>query len=118
MAKGLRSSVKKFNKSKLRSNIFGPVEDARTERLSAKLLELASLPKPGKENKMEVEKTTSTQPEQNEVMDVDDQSSKKSKFSSKRKSGCTSRHKRVGKPHSKMVFSHYSKSRRSGSGRK
>ena len=52
MAKGLRSSVKKANKAKLRSRVFRPVEDARTERLSAKLLELSSKPQP------EVEKET------------------------------------------------------------
>ena len=44
MAKGLRSSRNKVNNSKLRSNIFGPVEDERKQRLSAKLLELASKP--------------------------------------------------------------------------
>lgn len=42
MAKGLRSSTKKANKAILRHRVFGPVEDARKERLSAKLLELAS----------------------------------------------------------------------------
>lgn len=42
MAKGLRSSRNKANKSKLRSNVFGPAEIARKERLSAKLIELAS----------------------------------------------------------------------------
>lgn len=42
MAKGLRSSTKKANKSNLRNKIFGPVEDARKQRLSAKLLDLAS----------------------------------------------------------------------------
>jgi len=46
MAKGARASTKKSNNSKLKSRVFGPVEDARTERLSAKLLELASQPKP------------------------------------------------------------------------
>lgn len=44
MAKGLRSSRNKINNSKLRSKIFGPVEDERKQRLSAKLLELASKP--------------------------------------------------------------------------
>lgn len=56
MAKGLRSSVKKANKAKLRSRVFKPVEDARTERLSAKLLELASSkrqPEREKEAKMD-----------------------------------------------------------------
>lgn len=42
MAKSLRSSRNKANKSKLRSNVFGPAETERKERLSAKLLELAS----------------------------------------------------------------------------
>ena len=42
MAKGLRASTKKANKSLLRQNVFGPIEAARKERLSAKLLELAS----------------------------------------------------------------------------
>lgn len=46
MAKGLRSSVKKSNRAKLRTKVFGPVEDARRERLSAKLVELASKPRP------------------------------------------------------------------------
>ncbi|EER29048.1 hypothetical protein D8B26_000794 [Coccidioides posadasii str. Silveira] len=42
MAKGARSSVKKRNKANLRAKVFGPVADQRTERLSAKLQELAS----------------------------------------------------------------------------
>ncbi|EEH23182.1 hypothetical protein PABG_05393 [Paracoccidioides brasiliensis Pb03] len=45
MAKGLRSSVKQRNKAKLRAEVFGPVVDRRTERLSAKLVALASKPK-------------------------------------------------------------------------
>lgn len=45
MAKGLRSSVKKTNRSKLKSNVFGPIEDERAARLSAKLMELASQPR-------------------------------------------------------------------------
>ncbi|KAF2715175.1 hypothetical protein K504DRAFT_457343 [Pleomassaria siparia CBS 279.74] len=39
MAKGLRASVKKSNRTKLRANVFGPVESARAERVHAKLLE-------------------------------------------------------------------------------
>lgn len=42
MARSLRSSREKTNKSRLRSNVFGPVEKQRKERLSAKLLELAT----------------------------------------------------------------------------
>jgi len=49
MAKGLRSSVKKTNRSKLRKTLYGPVVDARTERLSAKLQELISKPPPSDE---------------------------------------------------------------------
>lgn len=56
MAKGSRSSARKFNNSKLKAKVFGPVENARTERLSAKLLELASQPKPARPE-MEVEGT-------------------------------------------------------------
>lgn len=42
MAKGLRSSTKKSNKTRLRQKVFSPIENARKERLSAKLLDLAS----------------------------------------------------------------------------
>ncbi|KAE8348708.1 hypothetical protein BDV28DRAFT_142916 [Aspergillus coremiiformis] len=45
MAKSVRASVQKRNRAKLRATVFGPVVDARTERLSAKLQELASQPK-------------------------------------------------------------------------
>ena len=55
MAKGLRASVNKRNKSKLRDRVFGPVEAARTERLSAKLLELAQQPKPARDTEMLVD---------------------------------------------------------------
>lgn len=53
MAKGARASSIKTNNSKLKSKVFGPVEDARAERLSAKLLELASQPKPKLEKNYE-----------------------------------------------------------------
>jgi hypothetical protein len=49
MAKSSRASNKKANNVRLKSGVFGPVEDARTERLSAKLLELASQPRPSKQ---------------------------------------------------------------------
>jgi hypothetical protein len=45
MAKSLRSSSKKNNKAKLRTKVFAGAENARTERLSAKLMDLASKPK-------------------------------------------------------------------------
>lgn len=44
MAKGLRASTKKANRAKLRSKVFGPVEDARMQRLSSRLMEIASRP--------------------------------------------------------------------------
>jgi hypothetical protein len=51
MARSARSSGIKKNKAVLKKRVFGPVETARNERLSAKLLELANAPK----EKMEVE---------------------------------------------------------------
>jgi hypothetical protein len=51
MAKSGRASIIKRNRAKLRSTIFGPAVDARTERLSAKLQELASQPKPKDQEK-------------------------------------------------------------------
>jgi hypothetical protein len=53
MARSARSSGIKKNKAALKKRVFGPVETARNERLSAKLLELANAPK----EKMEVEET-------------------------------------------------------------
>jgi hypothetical protein len=46
MAKSVRASVSKRNRAALRKKVFGPIVDARTERLSAKLQEIASQPKP------------------------------------------------------------------------
>ena len=54
MAKGLRSSRNKGNKSMLRSNVFGPAERARKERLSAKLIELALEPQPKNKESVKV----------------------------------------------------------------
>ncbi|KIH90700.1 hypothetical protein SPBR_01073 [Sporothrix brasiliensis 5110] len=51
MAKSARASSRKNNNQKLKKNVFGPVESARTERLSAKLMELAAQPAPVKEAK-------------------------------------------------------------------
>lgn len=46
MAKGARSSSNKANNVALKAKVFGPVENARAERLNAKLMELISQPKP------------------------------------------------------------------------
>lgn len=50
MAKSARASKIKTNNSKLKCRVFEPIETARIERLSAKLLELASQPKPTKKD--------------------------------------------------------------------
>ena len=50
MAKSLRASGKKANRARLRDRVFGPVELARQERLSLRLLELAQRPKSKAEN--------------------------------------------------------------------
>lgn len=55
MAKGLRASTRKKNNAALRERLFGPAIDARTERLSAKLQELAAKPRPDQERIMEVD---------------------------------------------------------------
>lgn len=54
MAKGLRATSKKNNRVKIRSRVYAPVDEARTERLSQRLLDLASQPKPTK-TEMEVD---------------------------------------------------------------
>ncbi|CAD0096476.1 unnamed protein product [Aureobasidium mustum] len=66
MGKGLRSSVNKTNNRKLKKNVFGPVETARTERLSQKLLELASQPKAPKSD-MEVEESSDSKQAESEA---------------------------------------------------
>ena len=52
MAKSSRSSVIKTNNRRLKKNKFGPIESARAERLSAKLLALAAEAKPVKDVEM------------------------------------------------------------------
>lgn len=46
MAKSSRSSARKTNAHRRATNINGPAEAARAERLHAKLLEVAKQPKP------------------------------------------------------------------------
>lgn len=56
MAKSSRASSVKNNNQQLKKNVFGPVESARTERLSAKLLEIAAQAKTSRpENEKEME---------------------------------------------------------------
>ena len=51
MAKSARASSIKKNNTGLKKRVFGPVEIARSERLSAKLLALAQQPKPPRPEK-------------------------------------------------------------------
>ena len=60
MAKSARASVMKRNHAKLRATVFGPVSDARTARLAAKLHDLASQPKPPQDEKMDKEDAIET----------------------------------------------------------
>ncbi|KAF4120291.1 Protein of unknown function (DUF2423) [Geosmithia morbida] len=46
MARSSRSSAVKANNQRLAAGVFGPIEAARAERLSARLLEVARQPKP------------------------------------------------------------------------
>lgn len=48
--------MNKRNHQALKRKVFGPAEQARAERLSAKLQELVSQPKASEANAMEVEK--------------------------------------------------------------
>lgn len=54
MGRSLRSHRSKKNNTNLRKKVFDPVETARSERLSEKLLKLAQQPKPPRQD-MEVE---------------------------------------------------------------
>jgi outer membrane murein-binding lipoprotein Lpp len=63
MAKSLRASSRKRNNAALRSKLYRPASDARTERLSAKLQELASKPRPDQERAMDVDDMPAEQKE-------------------------------------------------------
>ncbi|KXS96310.1 hypothetical protein AC579_9184 [Pseudocercospora musae] len=79
MGSSARASRIKKNNSALKKRVFGPVEQARNERLSAKLLALAKAPK---EERMDVEQEDSKEAaKKNEaVADVDmDASTKKTR---------------------------------------
>ncbi|KAI1144081.1 hypothetical protein F5Y05DRAFT_16189 [Hypoxylon sp. FL0543] len=70
MAKSARSSTRKTNNQRLKANVFGPIEAARAERLSAKLLELAAQPKPPKPESSEM-KVVNDAGEEEAKMDED-----------------------------------------------
>ncbi|KAK4918786.1 hypothetical protein LTR66_016846, partial [Elasticomyces elasticus] len=69
MAKSARASSRKKNNAALRTKIFGPAIDARTERLSAKLQELIAKPQVELEKKMELDQETPAEQLQHELED-------------------------------------------------
>ncbi|KAH8895151.1 hypothetical protein GQ53DRAFT_642268 [Thozetella sp. PMI_491] len=78
MAKSSRASSVKANNRALKKNVFGPVEDARTARLSAKLLELAAQPKPQRDEKMDEDAgEAKDESKEDEPTKMDDSASKK-----------------------------------------
>ncbi|KAL7894188.1 hypothetical protein HDV63DRAFT_390028 [Trichoderma sp. SZMC 28014] len=87
MAKSSRASSKKFNNQRLAANVFGPVEAARQERLSAKLLELARQAKP-EPAEMKVDDADAQDKEEQAAdvnsMDVDAKKPSRAAFSKKR----------------------------------
>lgn len=52
MARSSRSSSRKANNQRLKEKVFGPIETARMERLSSKLLGIAEKPKPVNDTEM------------------------------------------------------------------
>ncbi|KAL2170170.1 hypothetical protein VTG60DRAFT_5122 [Thermothelomyces hinnuleus] len=88
MAKSARSRVVKENNRRLKQNVFGPVEAARAERLSAKLIALATAPKPQKDVEMNEEPANETKEvaaKEDTAMDVEDAKPASKKLSNKRK---------------------------------
>lgn len=60
MAKSQRASSRKRNNAAIRNRLYHPATDARTERLSAKLQELASKPRQDEERAMDVDEVPET----------------------------------------------------------
>ncbi|KAJ5972661.1 uncharacterized protein N7479_002579 [Penicillium vulpinum] len=99
MAKSVRASVSKRNRANLRKNLFGPLNDARTERLAAKLQEIASQPRPEapaqSKKDLEDEAAAKAKAGDSEEMDIDTLKSKKKPARV---------HKRNQKPRNSIVF--------------
>ncbi|ATZ58790.1 hypothetical protein BCIN_16g04750 [Botrytis cinerea B05.10] len=129
MAKGARSSSIKANNSALKSKVFGPVENARAERMHAKLMELISQPKPsaktedvdmeakeGKDGEASAKDTSNAaaaaQEKPSEEMEVD----AISKVGSKSKNRISKR--KVSSRKSQMTFTTYKNGKKVGGGRK
>ena len=122
MAKSSRASTRKANNRRLKANVFGPVESARAQRLSARLLELASQPKPeAKEVKVvedveaaeeeaeaKIDEDAAAAEDADETMDVDSNNTTaaKSASSNKKRDGKGRIQKRKKKAN-KVVFALY-----------
>ncbi|KAI9761192.1 MAG: hypothetical protein M1840_001992 [Geoglossum simile] len=115
MAKSARSSVKKANKSKLRARVFGPVEIARTERLSAKLLQLATESAVARPDDTAMELVDKEQQVHTEDdMEVDEDPATATTHTIKTKTSRQVQRKRRGKPSSSIVFHKITKARGKG----
>ncbi|QSZ37860.1 hypothetical protein DSL72_008960 [Monilinia vaccinii-corymbosi] len=131
MAKGARSSSNKANNVALKNKVFGPVENARAERMHAKLMELISQPKPSAKSEdveMEAEEAkdgegvsskdslisaaSTAQEKPSEEMEVD----AISKVGSTSKNRVSKR--RVSRRKSSMTFVTYKKGKKVGGGGK
>ncbi|KAF9871618.1 hypothetical protein CkaCkLH20_10816 [Colletotrichum karsti] len=119
MAKSARSSVRKNNNQRLKKNVFGPVESQRTERLSAKLLELAKAPKPEKEADVNMDADEQDDAQINpdegdeDIKKAEDTRMEVDSSKPRRRSGRIQKQKKT----SKIVFPKY-KDRRGGSKKK
>ncbi|KAI5310112.1 hypothetical protein KEM55_001561 [Ascosphaera atra] len=127
MAKGLRSHVKQKHKARLRNTVFAPVINARTERLSQRLRELAAQPRetvmedakteePGEkelhiaslhkhfahgflaEEKDESSKQGAYLPNASSAMELDEGATQEKPAASKRSSRLQKRHRRKTRP--------------------
>ncbi|KAJ5570358.1 uncharacterized protein N7459_009788 [Penicillium hispanicum] len=122
MAKSIRASVSKRNRANLRKKVFGPAVDARTERLAAKLQELASQPRPEAPEKLDMAPRADESIDQGqsrtndatigEEMDVDSKTSK----TRSQKSGRVQKRNR--KPRNSIVFQSHPSKAKKGSKRK
>ncbi|KAH6653889.1 hypothetical protein BKA67DRAFT_535235 [Truncatella angustata] len=111
MAKSSRASTVKTNNQRLKANVFGPVEQARMERLSAKLLEVAAAPKPPRPepSEMKIVDKAEEQAEDNaadETMEIDSKPAPAT-----RTSGRITKKK---KKNSKIVFPKYGDRKKTG----
>jgi len=112
MAKSARSSNTKRNNRNLRAKVFGPADDARTARLSAKLQEIAAKPRQTEDKAMDVdtpveeeEQDQSNGNTNSEDMDIDGLQAKVVKRKVDHKQRRKEHRVSKKKPRNQMVFS-------------